>query len=244
VFRPLFAQVQAELDAGLRQTVRFERKSEIAPGRFYILGGQKVYVAESEAAFVNEGGMRDARLRVIFDNGTESNLLMRSLQRGLQQDTSGRRITELSLGPLFSSHADDAATASGSIYVLRSRLDHPFVREHRDIIHKIGVTGGRVTRRVGDTMMDPTFLMGEVEVVATYQLFDLNRSKLETLIHRVFARARLEIDVPDRFGNPIRPQEWFLVPLSMIDEAINRITNGSITEFEYDPGEARLVGVS
>jgi hypothetical protein len=92
--------------------------------------------------------------------------------------------------------------------------------------------------------MDPTFLMGEVEVVATYQLFDLNRSKLETLIHRVFARARLEIDVPDRFGNPIRPQEWFLVPLSMIDEAINRITNGSITEFEYDPGEARLVGVS
>ena len=244
VFRPLFAQVKAELDAGLRQTVRFERKSEIAPGRFYVLSGQKVYVAESETPFVNEGGMRDARLRVIFDNGTESNLLMRSLQRGLQQDTSGRRITEPSFGPLFSGHADDSSTPSGSIYVLRSRLDHPFVREHRDIIHKIGVTGGRVTRRVGDTMVDPTFLMGEVEVVATYQLFDLNRAKLETLIHRVFARARLEIDVPDRFGNPVRPQEWFLVPLSMIDEAINRITDGSITAFEYDPGEARLVSVS
>lgn len=243
-YRPLFAAVQAELASGARQTVRFERKAEIAPGRFYILSGQKAYVASSDASFVNESGMRDARLRVIFDNGTESNLLMRSLQRAIQQDTNGRRITELSLGPLFVDHADDAATPSGSIYVLRSSLDHPFVREHRDIIHKIGVTGGDVTRRVGDTMMDPTFLMGEVEVVATYQLFDLNRAKLETLIHRVFARAQLDIEIPDRFGAPVRPQEWFLVPLSMIDQAIDRITDGSITGFEYDPGEARIVSVS
>jgi len=243
-FRPLFAAAQAELESGLRRTVRFERKSEIAPGRFYILGGQRAYVASAEEAFVNENGMRDARLRVIFDNGTESNLLMRSLQRALQQDESGRRITDPSFGPLFADHADASATPNGLIYVLRSHLEHPFVRANHDVIHKIGVTGGDVERRVGDTMMDPTFLMGEVEIVATYQLFDLNRAKLESLIHRVFARARLDIDVPDRFGTLVRPQEWFLVPLPVINEAIERITDGSITAFEYDPERARLVDVS
>ena len=93
-FKPLFEQVQKELSAGLRQTRRFERKSEIAPGRFYILGGQKAYVAATEEPFTNEHGNMDARLRVIFDNGTESNLLMRSLQKALQQDPAGRRIIE------------------------------------------------------------------------------------------------------------------------------------------------------
>ena len=85
-FKPLFEQVQKELRSGLRQTRRFERKSEIATGRFYILGGQKAYVAAMEEPFTNEQGKVDARLRVIFDNGTESNLLMRSLQKALQQD--------------------------------------------------------------------------------------------------------------------------------------------------------------
>jgi hypothetical protein len=100
-FKPLFEQVQKELNAGLRQTRRFERKSEIAPGRFYILGGQKAYVTATEEPFTNEHGNIDARLRVIFDNETESNLLMRSLQKALQQDPAGRRIMEPSAGPLF-----------------------------------------------------------------------------------------------------------------------------------------------
>lgn len=101
-FKPLFEQVQKELNAGLRQTRRFERKSEIGTGRFYILGGQKAYVATMEQPSVNEHGNIDDRLRVIFDNGTESNLLMRSLQKALQQDPAGRRIVEPSAGPLFS----------------------------------------------------------------------------------------------------------------------------------------------
>jgi hypothetical protein len=240
-FKPRFVAVREELARGARETRRFERKAEIEPGRFYVLDGQLAFVASMGEPYINESGNRDARLRVIYDNGTESKLLMRSLQRALQQDPTGRRITEPSLGPLFSGEASADATPSGSIYVLRSRLDHPFVAAHRDIIHKIGVTGGPVDRRVGDTLLDPTFLMGEVEVVATYQLFDLNRTRLEGLIHRVFSAARLDIEVPDRFGNPVRPQEWFLVPLFVIDEAIDRIRQGSITSVVYDPTSARLV---
>ncbi|MEO7998545.1 MAG: GIY-YIG nuclease family protein [Gemmatimonadaceae bacterium] len=244
-FRPVFEKVQRELDNGARATRRFERKSEIEQGRFYILSGQKAYVASMGESYINESGNRDARLRVIFDNGTESNLLMRSLQKALQQDPSGRRVTEESLGPLFGGDRvkDHAGTPSGTIYVLRSNLDHPFVNANREILHKIGVTGNDVDRRVGDTMVDPTYLMGEVETVAVYHLFDLNRTKLEALIHRLFASARVDIEIPDRFGNMVRPKEWYLVPLFVIDEAIERFQDGSIVNFAYDHHAARMVQV-
>lgn len=243
-FKPLFEQVQKELSSGLRQTRRFERKSEIAPGRFYILGGQKAYVATMEQPTVNEHGNIDARLRVIFDNGTESNLLMRSLQKALQQDPAGRRIVEPSAGPLFADHNEEGDEASGIVYVLRSKSEHPAVAAHRDVLHKIGVTGGDVARRLANAKLDPTFLMADVEVVATYELFNINRTRLENLIHRIFGAARLDIEIKDRFGQPIIPREWFLVPLFVIDEAIEKIRDGTITGYVYDPKTASLMRAS
>lgn len=240
-FQPLFEQVQKELDTGLRQTRRFERKSEIAPGRFYVVGGQKAYVATMEEPFTNEQGKIDARLRVIFDNGTESNLLMRSFQKALQQDPAGRRIVDPSSGPLFADHGESGDEASGTVYVLRSRSDHPVVAANRDVLHKIGVTGGDIERRIANARLDPTFLMADVEVIATYHLFNINRSKLENLVHRVFERARVDIEIKDRFGNPVAPREWFLVPLFAVDEAVERIKDGSITSYTYDPKAAALI---
>ena len=239
-FKPLFEQVQKELGAGLRQTQRFERKSEIAPGRFYILGGQKAYVVTMEQPATNEHGNIDARLRVIFDNGTESNLLMRSLQKALQQDPAGRRIVEPSAGPLFADQNEEGDEASGIVYVLRSKSDHPAVAAHRDVLHKIGVTGSDVARRLANAKLDPTFLMADVEIVATYELFNINRTRLENLIHRIFGKARLDIEIKDRFGMPIIPREWFLVPLFVVDDAIEKIKNGTITGYTYDPKTASL----
>ncbi|MCA1379360.1 GIY-YIG nuclease family protein [Bradyrhizobium sp. BRP05] len=243
-FKPLFEQVQKELGSGLRQTRRFERKSEIAPGRFYILGGQKAYVATMDQPTVNEHGNIDARLRVVFDNGTESNLLMRSLQKALQQDPAGRRIVEPAAGPLFSDQNDEGDEASGIVYVLRSKSDHPTIAAHRNLLHKIGVTGGDIARRIANAKLDPTFLMDDVEIVATYDLYNINRTRLENLIHRVFGPARLNIEIKDRFGNPVIPREWFLVPLFVVNEAVDRIKDGSITDYTYDPKAAALVRVA
>ena len=240
-FQPLFRQVQNELDTGLRSTRPFEKKAEIAPGRFFIVGGQKAYVAEMDEEFLTAQGMTDARLRVIFDNGTESNMLMRSLQRALHKDDAGRRITDPVAGPLFADQTADGDEASGTIYVLRSKSDLPVVAENRRVLHKIGVTSGKVERRIANAKIDATFLLAEVEVVATYELFNINRTKLANLIHRIFDSARLDIEITDRFGNPVVPREWFLVPFSAVDEAVDRIKNGTIKDYIYDPQRASLV---
>ena len=240
-FKPLFTKVQDELKTGVRISREFKDYAQIRQGEFFILGGQKVYVAEMGEEFINDYERTDRRLRVIYDNGTESDILLRSLQRALQKDVAGRRISEPSEGPLFSGMVEDGDCASGTIYVLRSKSDHPLIQEHRDVVHKIGVTGGDIEKRIANAKLDPTFLMADVEVIATYELSNINRTKLENLIHRFFEPAKLDMELKDRFGNPVVPREWFLVPLFIIDEVVEKIRDGSIINFCYDPGSGRLV---
>jgi len=241
-FQALFEQVERELKAGIRITLRFGRDTSIVSGQYFIVGGQLAYVAEVGETIKAPNGASDARLRVIFANGTENNLLRRSLQRALYKDDTGRRLTEPDMGPLFGDapEADDIET--GTIYVLRSLSDHPFVAEHRELIHKIGVTGGKVEARIAGAEKDATYLLAEVEVVATYKLHNLNRTRLENIFHRLFSAAQLDLTIEDRFGHPVKPREWFLVPLYVIDEAVQRIRDGSITDVVYDPKTAQLVG--
>lgn len=245
-FKPLFAQVQADLASGHRTTRLFGKdtgfmKADIQAGQFFILGGQTAYVAEVGETFKAPNGDGDARLRVIYSNGTESDLLLRSLQRALYKDEGGRRITEPSAGPLFDDKTDDGDHASGVIYVLRSQSDHPLVAANRHVLHKIGVTGGDVERRIANAKLDPTFLMADVEIVATYTLYNINRARLENIIHRIFDAARLDIEIMDRFGHPVVPREWFLVPRFVVDDAVEKIRDNTITGYVYDPTVAELV---
>lgn len=136
---------------------------------------------------------------------------------------------------------EDGDRPSGTVYVLRSKSDHPEIASRRDLIHKVGVTGGKVPRRIANARLDPTYLLTDVEVVTTYTLYNLNRAKLENLLHRILEPARLAITLTDRFGNPVSPREWYLVPLFIIDEVIERIKDGSITDFRYDPSKASLI---
>jgi Meiotically up-regulated gene 113 len=241
VFEPLFAQVRNDLDSGARETRRFQATAEIKKGEFFIVGGQIAYIADIGDEFITEYDRRDSRLRVIYDNGTESDVLLRSLQRALYRDEAGRHITDLSAGPLFAGESEEGDLVSGTIYALRSKSDHPTIAANRNVLHKIGVTGGDVERRIANADLDPTYLMADVEVVATYKLANLNRTKLENLIHRIFGSARLDIEIKDRFGNTVVPSEWFLVPLFVIDEAIEKIRDGSIVDFAYDPSIGKLV---
>ena len=124
---------------------------------------------------------------------------------------------------------------------MRSHSGHPFIAEHRELIHKIGVTGGSVEARIAAAEKDATYLLARVEVVAIYKLHNLNRGKLENVFHRLFGGVQIDLTIEDRFGHPVKPREWFLVPLHVIDEAVQRIRDGSITDVVYDPTTAQLV---
>lgn len=240
-FQPLFEQVGRELASGARKALPFGRDASVFNGNYFILGGQLAYVADVGETIKAPNGESDARLRVIYANGTESNLLRRSLQRALYKDETGRRLSDPDMGPLFGSEAEPDDIESGTIYVLQSLSTHPYVAENRKILHKIGVTGNEVKSRIAAASKDATYLLADVEVVATYRLHNLNRSRLESIFHRLFGAAQLDLTIQDRFGNPVKPREWFLVPLNVIDEAVQRIRDGSIADCRYDLKTARLV---
>ena len=240
LFEELFERVERELKAGSRQTRPFGNNVSIEVGHWFILSGQMAYVAEEGEDFDSPQGKKDARLRVIFSNGTQSNMLRLSLVRALYKDETSRRITSTDMGPLFGDAAEEDDIASGTIYVLRSQSTHPFVAEHRELIHKIGVTGGKVETRIANAAKDATYLLADVEIVATYTLHNINRIKLENIFHRVFAAAQLDLTIEDRFGNPVKPHEWFLVPLHVIDEAVERVRDGSIADVVYSAETASL----
>jgi hypothetical protein len=242
-FKPLFQKAKNELASGARQSRPFGKEVSVEIGNFFILNGQLVFVAEVGEELKAPNGANDARLRVIYDNGTESNLLRRSLQRALYKDEAGRRVTDPDVGPLFSDTPQDDDIESGTIYVLRSKSTHPYITEHRQLIHKIGVTGGKIETRINNAENEATYLLAAVDVVASYKLFGINRVKLENLFHRLFASAQLDLVIHDRFGHPVKPKEWFLVPLQVIDEAVKRIRDGSITNATYDPKTASFISI-
>ncbi|MDO4683187.1 MAG: GIY-YIG nuclease family protein [Lautropia sp.] len=270
-FQPRFRQISEELRQGTRKTIGFGQKAagdkgaSVEAGDLFILNGQLLLVVEKGESFVAPNQDTDARLRVIYDNGTESDLLMRSLKRALSKDRHGRRvekleesdrrISQLERGRLAEfSYQGSVETKSsvlhahtslgvetGTIYVLRSRSTNAYIEQYRNLIHKIGVTGGCVEKRVANAAHDPTYLMADVEIVTTYQLHNVHRHQLESLLHRFFGSAQLDISILDRFGHPVHPREWFLVPLNAIDEAIRRIQDHSIVHYRYDAPKGRLV---
>ena len=240
-FKPIFLEVQQDLKLDVRKTVPFKDEASVKQGDIFILSGQIVYVAEMGEMFQAGYGRPDSRLRVIYDNGTESDILMRSLQRALNKDENGRRVSDPVAGPLFKDEPSEGDQASGTIYICRSLSNDPYINEHRDIIHKIGVTSGSVETRIAAAETDPTYLFAKVKLVATYELYNINRNKLEKLLHMFFENARLDVRIQDRFGKPVSPREWFVVPLDCIEEAVERIKDGSIIDYKYDQGSAKLV---
>lgn len=241
VFKPLFAQIQEELKSGARKTVKYDDDTQIKEGDFFIFDGLKAYVAEVGEAHYRRRKETDRRLMVVFDNGTESDMLYRSLQRALRYDPNSRRISDPSLGPLFSDQEEVGDLAVGYVYVLRSLSQHDFIAENRKVIHKIGITKGPVKQRVAKAAKDPTYLLADVEIVETYKVSNLDLKRLEKLLHKFFEPARLDMQLKDRFGFEVEPREWFLVTLPVIEEAIQKLIDGSLPKYQYDAEEGRLI---
>lgn len=249
-FRPLFDKAAADLASGVRRSMRFANEQEIEAGSFYVLNGVMVYVAEVRDPHIRNG-KRNARLRVIFDNGTEGQNLLRSLATELYKDPNGRRISDPNPGPLFGApttelvrEAAPKERVTGLIYVVRSLSTEPEIARLHGQLFKIGFTTGSLETRLRAAADDPTFLMAPVAPVMSYEAINLNVNAFERVLHHLFAEARLNIEIKDRFGKPIKPREWFLLPLSIIEQAVPMIVEGTILGYRYDHRACALVKAS
>ncbi len=237
-FEPLFEQKHAELAAGTAKLVLFPGIQHITEGSFFVLNGVMLFVAEVGETEYKESTVRvnrRERLRVIFENGTESSMYRQSL---------GIRMGEgdgYAVGPaeFESILADDVAT--GYVYVLRSLSDDPQISEITDL-HKIGFSRGPVEGRIAHAHKQPTYLMAPVEIVASYRTYNTKTSALENLLHRVFAEVRLDVSQVGKDGRRYEPSEWYVVPLEVIDQAVSLIASGDIVDFVYDPLTRKLNG--
>lgn len=236
LYRDRFEAVQQALESGDRQATPVKKWAVIEPleGDFFIRNGLLAMIAE-KSEMTARGGSRDHRLRVIFSNGTESDPLMSSFRKSLNDDKTARLVQKVGMGPLDPDWESDQLELSGTIYVARSRSDDPAIKQQRMLLHKIGVTSQDVHRRVADARNDPTFLLAPVEIVATYELKNLSRRKVENLLHRFFASARpAELFVTDRFGKKVFPKEWFYVLPDHVAQAAKLIGDGTLHEYRYD----------
>jgi hypothetical protein len=242
-FEEGFREMQSRIEAGERAVSPIEDRQELRvnEGDYLIHRGLLAYVAE-KTELTRRGGKPDYRLRIIFSNGMENDPLMSSLRKALATDKTARYVHRPGIGPLDPDWQADALELTGTIYVARSKSTRPEIAEVRNILHKIGVTSQDVKRRVADAPNDATFLLAEVEIVATYELRNLSRMKIEDLLHRFFDSARpSSLTITDRFGKKVHPREWFYVLPEHVSEAVALIKSKTLHLYRYDPTTQRIV---
>lgn len=239
-FEHLFKQCHAELTSGVREARQFTGEQQIKPGHFFVLHGVMVYVSEVGEKEVKNGKV-NARLRCIFENGTESNMLLRSLATELYKDETGRRILdhhEKALEALEQIQAEDEKT--GYLYVLQSLSQQADIASIQNL-YKIGYSTVPVQERIKNAAEEPTYLMAPVKVVEVFECYNLNPQKFELLLHTFFGKACLNVDVFDKTGKRFSPREWFVAPLHIIEAAANMLINGEIVNYRYDPDSSGIV---
>jgi hypothetical protein len=238
-FEPLFVACQADLRTGKREMKQFRNEQQIRAGAFYVQKGVLVYVAKVGQR-ERKGGKFNARLRCIYENGTESGILLRSLSAELYKD--GKLVTEPADEPAIPIELDPD-TPMATVYVLRSLSTDPQVTAIPNL-HKIGSTKQTVEKRIASAAKETTFLDADVEVIARYGVPAWAEKKIEGLLHTFFNHCRLDVWFEHNGIPTAQAREWFSVPVPQIDEAINLINSGAITEYTYDreAGEMRLLG--
>lgn len=227
-YEDLFKECHAKIQSGYLKLTKFVGEQQIQKGEFFVLNGVMCYVSEMGER-EKKGGKVNARLHLVFENGTESNMLLRSLATELYKDESGRRVIPSEVD--FELNEDDKST--GFIYVLSSESEDPRIKSIPNLF-KIGYSTTPVAKRIANASKEPTYLMAPVNVVAEYECYNMNTHKFENLIHTVFKDVCLNIEIADLNGIMCKPREWFSVPIEQINTAIELIVTGQIINYRYN----------
>ena len=235
-YKPLFAKVHQELKEGKRSLVKINKTATLAAGRFYYVSGQMLLLEKIGELKQSSNFLPDARTRCIYENGTESDILLQTLRKSVVGD--GYAISELqeeTESQFFNNSdivSDDKVT--GYIYVLASLSDNPDIKSEKNL-YKIGFTTESVEDRIANAEKEPTYLMAPVKIVASYKVVNMNSQKFEDLVHQLLKPVLFQVSVFDEKGIEHEPQEWFIVPLPVVDVIIQKIMDGSIVGYTYNP---------
>lgn len=240
-FESTFRDTHEKLRNGKAKTSRFQQASQMREGDMFILQGVVCLVDEVGEFREDNFGNYDPRLRVIFENGTESNLLLRSLGKALYQDETGRRIIREadSVEDAFNNvtHKDKR---SGQIYIVTTLSQSPDLKAIPNLV-KIGYTELTVEERTRNSERDTAFLEAPIKILAAIECYNLNPHRFESLIHGFLHAQRLVITLTGKDGKNYHPKEWFSVPLDTAREVVRRIIDGSIVKYRMDNTTGRIV---
>ena len=236
-----FKAVQADLKAGKRHLKDF-KEDNIHQNRYYIINGMLAYLEDvkitSNETVFNDGSRsrKDGRTRCIFENGTESDMLYRSFAKSLYANgkivtENADRISDDFVKGLTEVNGDDKST--GFIYVLKSLSELDEIAAINNL-HKIGFSRVPVMERIKNASKEATYLMAEVKLITSFECYNMNPQKLEKMLHKLFGKVCLDVDVHDEKGKRCIPREWFIVPLSVIEQAITLIIEGKVMSYYYD----------
>ena len=233
-YRPLFDKIHHELRTGRRRLDKIVKTASLEAGRYYVVDGQLLYLEQVGNRVKSTNGLPDARTRCIYENGTESDILLQTLRKNVV--SNGYAVTlrteeAESFNMPEEMLPDDQCT--GYIYVLHSLSTNKEIRSQKNL-YKIGVTTQTVEERIARAAHEPTYLMAEVEIIATYKVVNIHSQKLEHLIHTVLKQAQYHVTVIDDQGQEHHPDEWYVVHLSMVEEIIQRIVQGTILGYVYN----------
>lgn len=230
-----FKQTHSELRSGVRILQDFSEKDIIA-GKYFVMDGVLLFVEsidyETKVQEFESGARtrKDGRTKIIFENGTYSRMLHRSLYKQLLK--GGKTVSDVSEEKSSTDVNDDDAS-TGFIYVLTSKSQDFRICSYPNLF-KIGYSTTPVAKRIANAANEPTYLMAPVEIVAEYECYNMNTQKFENLIHTVFKDVCLDIEIADSSGNKCKPREWFSVPLDQVNLAINLIVSGQIVNYRYN----------
>jgi hypothetical protein len=237
-YEQLFIDCQADLKANRRQIVP-SIESQLEVGTFCVLDGVLLYISDIQDGYRGNSGKINRRTTLIFENGTKSNMLLRSLGKRLKD--SGNMITKLDHEKESSLlNVTNEDKQNGYIYILKSLSNEDIIQTKKNL-YKIGFSTTSVETRIKNAKQDPTYLMADVKTVASYEVYNVNPHKLEQLIHKFFGNSCLDMEIYDGNGKLYKPREWFIAPLEVIEETIELIVNGKIVNYRYDENNERIV---
>lgn len=248
-YEQMFIQVHKEIKEGKRQIKPFKNiEKNLHVGDYYLMDGILLYLESAnlkQEEWEQKSGNRvriEGRTRTVFENGTFSNMLYRSLGKQIQKN--GKLITNTSdkiEQDLFvnTGLVKEEDLQTGWIYVLKSKSTNKEITNIKDL-YKIGFASNSVDDRIKNAKNEATYLFADVSKVATYKVYNRNADKLESLLHRFFAKSCLDIEFENEKGQRINPREWFVVPFEVIEESIQLILNENIVNYEYDTELKRI----